>query len=131
MLGIQRDGGFSDHVVVPDVKYLLDYGSLREEQACTYACSGLTAFGALKKAAPLAGPSDTLLIIGAGGVGLAGVRLARELFPNAKIVVAELDQSKWPLARDAGADDVLDPNAPVPTVPLSVIVYTCGKSPGS
>ncbi|MEO5724242.1 MAG: penicillin-binding transpeptidase domain-containing protein, partial [Ilumatobacteraceae bacterium] len=27
--------------------------------------------------------------------------------------------------------DVLDPNAPVPTVPLSVIVYTCGKSPGS
>ncbi|MEO9149746.1 MAG: alcohol dehydrogenase catalytic domain-containing protein, partial [Burkholderiaceae bacterium] len=111
VLGIQRDGGFSDHVVVPDAKYLLDYGSLREEQACTYACSGLTAFGALKKAAPLAGPSDTLLIIGAGGVGLAGVRLARELFPNAKIVVAELDQSKWPLARNAGADDVLDPNA--------------------
>ena len=110
VLGIQRDGGFADHVVVPDAKYLLDYGSLREEQACTYACSGLTAFGALKKAAPL-DCGDTLLIIGAGGVGLAGIRLGRELYPNTRITVAELDSSKWTLARDAGADEVLDPSA--------------------
>lgn len=110
VLGIQRDGGFADHVVVPDGKYLLDYGSLREEQACTYACSGLTAFSALNKAAPLAG-DDALLIIGAGGVGLAGVRLAREVFPAATLIVAELDPSKWALARDAGAHDVIDPSA--------------------
>jgi D-arabinose 1-dehydrogenase-like Zn-dependent alcohol dehydrogenase len=66
-LGIHRDGGFSDHVSVPHAKYLLDYGSLPEEQACTYACSGLTAWSALKKVAPL-GPKDPLLIIGAGEV---------------------------------------------------------------
>ncbi len=111
VLGIQRDGGFADHVVVPDAKYLLDYGSLREEQACTYACSGLTAFSALKKAAPLTAENDTLLIIGAGGVGLASIRLGRELFPKVRIVVAELDQSKWPLAHGAGADHVIDPKA--------------------
>lgn len=110
-LGIQCDGGFADHVVVPDAKYLLDYGSLREEQACTYACSGLTAFSALKKAAPLTAAGDVLLVIGAGGVGLAGIRLGRELFPKTRIVVAELDPSKWTLARDAGADDVIDPSA--------------------
>ena len=109
VLGIQRNGGFADHVVVPDARYLLDYGSLREEQACTYACSGLTAFGALKKATP--GPGDALLIIGAGGVGLAGIRLGRELFPKARIIVAELDSSKWALARDAGADEIIDPGA--------------------
>ena len=40
------------------------YDGLAEEQACTYACSGLTAFSALKKAAPLV-KGDTLLIIGA------------------------------------------------------------------
>lgn len=34
-LGLHRDGGFADHVLVPDPKYLLDYGALPEEQACT------------------------------------------------------------------------------------------------
>ncbi|MFM2186109.1 MAG: hypothetical protein RIR43_681, partial [Pseudomonadota bacterium] len=75
-LGIHRDGGFSSHTVVPHARYLIDYGNLAEEQACTYACSGLTAYSALKKVAPL-GPKDPLLIIGAGGVGLSGIRLAR------------------------------------------------------
>jgi alcohol dehydrogenase/propanol-preferring alcohol dehydrogenase len=108
-LGIHRDGGFADHVSVPHPKYLLDYGSLPEEQACTYACSGLTAWSALKKVAPL-GPKDPLLIIGAGGVGLSGIRLARRLFEMPPIVV-ELDKSKWDIAREAGAGDVIDPTA--------------------
>jgi alcohol dehydrogenase/propanol-preferring alcohol dehydrogenase len=108
-LGIHRDGGFADHVSVPQPKYLLDYGSLPEEQACTYACSGLTAYSALKKVAPL-GAKDPLLIIGAGGVGLSGIRLARKLFEAPPIVV-ELDKSKWDIAREAGAGEVIDPTA--------------------
>jgi D-arabinose 1-dehydrogenase-like Zn-dependent alcohol dehydrogenase len=75
-LGIHRDGGFADHAVVPHARYLLDYGSLAEEQACTYACSGLTAYSALLKAGAL-GANDPLVIMGAGGVGLSGIRLAK------------------------------------------------------
>ena len=108
-LGVHRDGGFADHVVVPHPRYLLDFGSLEEEQACTYACSGLTAYSALKKVVPL-GPRDPLLIIGAGGVGLSGIRLARQMFDTPPIVV-ELDPSKWGLAREAGAGQVIDPRA--------------------
>ena len=108
-LGIHRDGGFADHVCVPHPKYLLDYGVLSEEQAAPYACSGLTAWSALKKVAPL-GPKDPLLIIGAGGVGLSGIRLACKLFETPPIVV-ELDKSKWDIARAAGAGDVIDPTA--------------------
>ena len=108
-LGIHRDGGFATHTVVPHAKYLLDYGNLAEEQACTYACSGLTAYSALKKVAPL-GPKDPLLIIGAGGVGLSGIRLARQMFETAPIVV-ELDRSKWDIARQAGAAEIIDPQA--------------------
>ncbi|MFZ4651325.1 MAG: alcohol dehydrogenase [Rubrivivax sp.] len=107
-LGIQRDGGFADHVIVPHARYLLDYGTLPEEQACTYACSGLTAYSALKKVGPI-GPRDPLLIIGAGGVGLSGIRLARQMFDVAPIVV-ELDRSKWDIAREAGAGQLIDPN---------------------
>ena len=106
-LGIQRDGGFADHVVVPHPRYLLDYGTLPEEQACTYACSGLTAYGALKKVAPI-GPNDPLLIIGAGGVGLSGIRLVRQMFGISPIVF-ELDRSKWDIAREAGAGQLIDP----------------------
>jgi D-arabinose 1-dehydrogenase-like Zn-dependent alcohol dehydrogenase len=108
-LGIQRDGGFASHVVVPDGKYLLDYGTLAEEQACTYACSGLTAYSALKKVGTV-GPQDPLLIIGAGGVGLSGIRLARQMHGVAPIVV-ELDQGKWDIAREAGAGELIDPTA--------------------
>ena len=108
-LGVHRDGGFATHVAVPDARYLLDYGSLPEAQACTYACSGLTAYSALKKVGPL-GPKDPLLIIGAGGVGLSGIRLARRMFGTAPIVV-ELDKSKWDVAMAAGAGQVIDPSA--------------------
>jgi alcohol dehydrogenase/propanol-preferring alcohol dehydrogenase len=112
-IGVNVDGGFSDHVLVPDAKYLFDYSPLSEEQACTYACSGLTAFSALTKiAACFAGAADDrrLLIIGAGGVGLSGIRMAARLGLPAPIV-AEVDPSKWDIARAAGAADVIDPKA--------------------
>lgn len=108
-LGIHRDGGFADHVVVPHPRYLLDYGSLAEEQACTYACSGLTAYSALKKAGTI-GPGDPLVILGAGGVGLSGIRLARQMF-GVEPIVAEIDHGKWEIARQAGAGQVVDPSA--------------------
>jgi len=108
-LGVNRDGGFADHVLVPHPKYLLAYDPLSEEQACTYACSGLTAYGAVRKVMPL-GRDDTLLIIGAGGVGLSGIRLARKLL-EANIVVADIDRSKWDVAREAGANETIDPSA--------------------
>jgi len=106
-LGVNRDGGFADHVLVPHSRYLFAYDPLSEIQACTYACSGLTAYGALKKCAPLCA-GDTLLIIGAGGVGLSAIRMAVATLGVAP-VVGEIDRSKWDLAREAGAVDCLDP----------------------
>lgn len=108
-LGVNRDGGFATHVVVPHPRYLIDYAPLVEEQACVYACSGLTAYGALKKVRGLAA-DDPLLIIGAGGVGLSGIRLARHLFAQSPWV-AEPDVARWPVVRAAGAGELIDPNA--------------------
>ena len=112
-LGVTRDGGFADHVLVPDAKYLFEYAPLSEEQACTYACSGLTAFSALKKVASIGAKmnaNERLLIIGAGGVGLSGIRMAKSL-GFAPPIVAEVDHGKWNIAREAGAGEVIDPNA--------------------
>ncbi len=109
-LGVSADGGFSDHVLVPHPRYLIDYAPLPEELACTYACSGLTAYSALRKAGPL-GPGDPLLILGAGGVGLAAARLAEPVLGKAPIV-ADLDARKRDAAKQAGASEAIDPTAP-------------------
>jgi D-arabinose 1-dehydrogenase-like Zn-dependent alcohol dehydrogenase len=109
-LGVRRHGGYSDHVVVPHPRYLLAYDGLPKDLAATYACSGLTAFGALKKVGKL-GPLDKLMIIGAGGVGMAGVRLAKTVTGVAPIV-ADIDPGKRQAALENGAASVVDPAAP-------------------
>ena len=63
----------------------------------------------MKKVAPLTA-TDPLLIIGAGGVGLSGIRLARQMF-EAPPIVAEIDKGKWDIAREAGAGELIDPSA--------------------
>jgi D-arabinose 1-dehydrogenase-like Zn-dependent alcohol dehydrogenase len=106
-IGIQCDGGYSDHVLVPHPRYLVPFGDIPVEEACTYACSGLTAYSALRKVGPLAA-GDPLVVIGAGGVGLAGVRLADHVTGVAPIV-AEIDGARRDAAISAGACDAIDP----------------------
>lgn len=110
-LGVNADGGYASHVVVPGPQYLFSFEGIDETLACTYACSGLTAFGALKKAKEVLRGGGDLLIIGAGGVGLSGVRMA-EAVTGVKPIVADIDQSKWEAAKAAGAKETVDPSSP-------------------
>lgn len=109
-LGTTRDGGFSSHVRVPHPRYLLPHEGIDAHFAATLACSGLTAYSALLKAGP-GTASAPLVIIGAGGVGLAGVALARALHGIGPIV-ADIDPIKRQAALDAGASRVVDPAEP-------------------
>lgn len=106
-IGIQCDGGYSDHVLAPHPRYLLPFGNIPAEEACTYACSGLTAYSALRKVGRLAA-GDPLVVIGAGGVGLAGVRLARHV-TGVSPIVAEIDGARREAAVAAGACEAIDP----------------------
>ncbi|MDH3689178.1 MAG: alcohol dehydrogenase [Gammaproteobacteria bacterium] len=106
-LGINVDGGYSEYVMVPHPRYLFDYGDIQPTLACTYACSGLTAYSALAKVKQAA-DRRSLLIIGAGGVGLAALAIAQCLV-DAEIIVADIDQTKRETAKAAGADHVVDP----------------------
>jgi alcohol dehydrogenase, propanol-preferring len=106
-IGIFTDGGYASHVLVPDEQYLLDIGNLDPALAATYACSGLTAYSALKKIGPLK-PDHSLLIVGAGGVGLNAVALAKAMTGVAPIV-ADLDPAKRKAALQMGAKEAIDP----------------------
>lgn len=106
-IGVNVPGGYSDHVLVPHPRYLVDIGSVPPGLAGTYACSGVTAYSALKKTAPLVGKDEWLLIVGAGGVGLNGVHIARSVIEG-KVVVADIDPAKREAALAAGADEAID-----------------------
>lgn len=106
-LGINRPGGYSNYVLAPHPRYLFDFAPLHDAFAATLACSGLTAFSALRKAAPIS-VQEPLLIIGAGGVGQAALAIAKAIFGVAP-VVADIDPAKRAAALAAGAAETLDP----------------------
>ena len=106
-LGVVADGGFADHVLVPDPRYLFDLGGVDERLAATYACSGLTAYGALDRVAD-AVRGRSLLVVGAGGVGLAALALAPRL-TETEVIVADIDAARRTAAREAGAVLAVDP----------------------
>jgi len=109
-VGTRYNGGYADEVIAPHPKYLIPYDGIPAELACTYACSGLTAYSALKKVSHLT-EKDTLVIIGAGGVGLSAVHFASAVV-NARVVVADIDPEKREAALKSGADAAIDNSDP-------------------
>jgi D-arabinose 1-dehydrogenase-like Zn-dependent alcohol dehydrogenase len=109
-LSVHADGGFSNYVLVGHPRYLVEYEPLPAPFAATLGCSGLTAFSALKKAAPV-DVEHPLMIIGAGGLGLAAVSLCHALY-GAGPIVADVDAAKRQAALEAGASAVVDPTDP-------------------
>ncbi len=106
-IGVHRPGGYSEKCLVPHPKYLVDVTGIDPTLAATYACSGLTAYSALKKI-DIAVDRDWLLILGAGGVGMSALEIAKGLgYKN--IAVADIDQAKRELALSSGASLAVDP----------------------
>jgi D-arabinose 1-dehydrogenase-like Zn-dependent alcohol dehydrogenase len=98
-LGIQRGGGFADHCLVPDAKYLIETGDAK--LSAPYMCSGLTAYGALKKVGG-AGKGDPIVIVGFGGLGMMALAFARLLYPEAPVFVADVSAEKRKAAEAEG-----------------------------
>src|SRR5215470_15769080 len=109
-VGVSIDGGFASHVLVPDAKYLLDYDPLPVEMAATLMCSGITAYGALKRLVDRPRQRN-ILLIGLGGVGMMGLSLAQAMFKQ-PISVADLSESARAAALKNGAAVAYDPKEP-------------------
>ncbi|WP_319797605.1 alcohol dehydrogenase [Nitrobacter sp.] len=107
-LGVSIDGGFATHVLVPDAKYLLDYDPLPVNMAATLMCSGITAYGALKRLVDRPRQRN-LLLIGLGGVGIMGLAFAQAMFKQ-KVSVADLSPAARETALANGAAVAYDPS---------------------
>ncbi len=106
-MGVFEDGGYSDYALVPHFKYLAKLDGVDPDSATSLACSGLTAYNAVKKAN--ANSPEFLVIIGAGGLGLMGIQIAKAI-TKAKIICIDNDDKKFDTAKKMGADSVVNTN---------------------
>ena len=104
-LGFMKDGGYAEYVLVPDVRYLIRSDGIETAQAATLACSGLTAFSAIRRCN--LHTDDLLLVIGAGGVGTAAIQMAAKT-TGARIAVADIDDTRLGLATKLGAENTFN-----------------------
>ena len=105
-MGVFQDGGYADHVLVSDYKYLAKLDGVDPDAATSIACSALTAYTAIKKANQK--PLEYLVIIGIGGLGLMGVQIAKAITNNTKIICVDYDNKKLELAKKLGADNIIN-----------------------
>jgi len=100
-LGVYNDGGYAEYVLVPSYKYLARIGDLDTDTSAPLSCSALTAYGAVKNAQLR--PSDNVVVVGAGGLGLMGIQLAKAV-SGARIISLDVNDEKLKVAKQSGAD---------------------------
>lgn len=106
-VGLFQDGGYAENVKIPSYKYLAKIDGIDPDSATSLACAGLTAYNAVKKA-NVHSP-EFIVIIGAGGLGLMGIQIAKAI-TKAKIICVDLNDDKLKTAQDMGADFIVNTN---------------------
>lgn len=100
-IGIQRPGGYADHLLVPHPRYLIDVSGIDPAWAATLSCSGLAAYSAVSKLNPI--PSEEwVVVLGAGGLGLSAIAILRAM-GHERVIAVDLDAVKLEAAEKAGA----------------------------
>ena len=97
-------GGYSQHIVVND-KFVLKVGHAEDQLAAVapLLCAGITTWSPLRHWK--VGPGQKVGIVGIGGLGHMGVKLAHAL--GAHVVAFTTSESKRQDALDLGADEVV------------------------
>jgi len=106
MLGVQRDGGFAEQVVVPARSLVRLPDSVDFMTSAALTLAGSTAMHMLTNRTTVK-PGDWVLVMaGASGVGSAAIQIARGL--GAHVISTGSTEAKRDLARKLGAEHVLD-----------------------
>jgi 2-desacetyl-2-hydroxyethyl bacteriochlorophyllide A dehydrogenase len=106
LLGVSRDGGFAEKVVVPERALVRLPDSLDFNTAAALTLAGSTAMHMLTNRTQVR-PSDWILVMGgAGGVGSAAIQIAKQL--GARVISTGSTEAKRRLAHELGAEFVVD-----------------------
>jgi len=105
--GIDFDGGYATHLIVPPETLAAIPDDLPAEEAGPFMCAGVTVFNALRNSGARAG--EVVAVHGIGGLGHLGVQYARRLGFNT--VAINRGDDKEALARQLGAHHYIDATA--------------------
>ncbi|MFJ5544098.1 NAD(P)-dependent alcohol dehydrogenase [Micromonospora chalcea] len=104
-IGLSRDGGLAEYVVVPASR-LLPVGDMDLTQAAPLTDAGLTPYHAVELARPRLRPGTTCVVIGIGGLGHMGLQILLAT-TAVRIVAVDTSTAALDLAGRLGAHHVV------------------------
>jgi 2-desacetyl-2-hydroxyethyl bacteriochlorophyllide A dehydrogenase len=110
LLGVQRDGGFAERVVVPARCLVRLPAGVEAETAAALTLAGSTAMHMLTNRTQVRAGDWVLVIGGASGVGSAAIQIARHL--GARVISTGSTEAKRALALSLGAEFAADSAKP-------------------
>ncbi|SDG68300.1 S-(hydroxymethyl)glutathione dehydrogenase / alcohol dehydrogenase [Vibrio xiamenensis] len=99
---------FSEYTVLPEISLAKVNKSAPLEEVCLLGCGVTTGMGAVLKTAKVE-KGDNVAIFGLGGIGLSAIIGAR-MAGAGRIIGIDINESKFDLAKQLGATDVINPN---------------------
>jgi len=124
-LGITKPGGMAEYVAVPEGCLYKLPSRIDLVKAALIEPASCAAHGVLKAEIT---PGDSVVIIGAGGIGLLALEIARFFSPG-KLIAIDLVEEKLDIARKLGATDVI--NARTESVREQIMKITNGLGAGA
>lgn len=116
-IGVHQDGCFAEYIVIPEeIAFVYNDPALPWEQLALMEPLGVSVHGITD--VPLA--AKTVAIIGAGPLGQMGILTAR-LTGAAQVIVLEPNAERAALAKQLGADAVIDPIAEDPVAAVKAL----------
>ena len=103
--GYSVDGGMAEQCIVTTDYAVKVPEGLDPAQASSITCAGVTTYKAIKEAQLQ--PGQWTVIFGAGGLGNLAVQYAKKVF-NAQVVAVDINNDKLALAKEVGADIVIN-----------------------
>ena len=102
--GFTVDGGFAEFAKAP-AQYLLKLPDNVPFEACILADAGATTYRAVREVGRVR-LNETVLIMGVGGLGLCALQIAK--LSGAKVIAVDVVKEKLNIAKELGADEVID-----------------------
>jgi S-(hydroxymethyl)glutathione dehydrogenase/alcohol dehydrogenase len=98
---------FSEYTVLPEISLAKINPQADLKEVCLLGCGVTTGMGAVTNAAKVR-KGDTVAIFGLGGIGLSAV-IGSVMAGASRIIGIDINEDKFPLARQLGATDCINP----------------------
>src|SRR6266567_2666182 len=117
--GMTGHGGHASFMQVPAFTLVPLPDELSFEEGAAISCGTGTAYGALKRIG--ASGRDTLAVFGQGPVGLSATMLGQAM--GARVIAVDVSPERLKLAKDFGADEVVNSNETDPVAAIHDLTH--------